>query len=184
MFLAQGRRLELANVRALLSIVESNNIPDEIYGSGKVRYALERANLVAGDELSRQLSFYYADDSANFDVIVLAYSLLAYWQSSHTTFVSGYARGVVAPTNYKLVASALKVIFDQQKSDGTWIKGEPIFRQGGRDIGNSYVFFFDLVGGLLSSGLPTSLLAQYLENFERCLTWAEENVLEEMLPEV
>jgi len=176
--------LRFANVRALLSIVESNNIPDEIYGSGKVRYALERANLVAGDELSRQLSFYYADDSANFDVIVLAYSLLAYWQSSHTTFVSGYARGVVAPTNYKLVASALKVIFDQQKSDGTWIKGEPIFRQGGRDIGNSYVFFFDLVGGLLSSGLPTTLLAQYLENFERCLTWAEENVLEEMLPEV
>ena len=176
--------LRFCNVRALLAIVESDNIPDEIYGSGKVRYALERANLVAGDELSRQLSFYFADDSANFDVIVLAYSLLAYWRSSHSTFVSGFARGVVAPTNYKLVASALHVVFEQQKSDGTWIKGEPIFRQGGRDIGNSYVFFFDLVGGLLSSGLPTTLLSQYLENFERCLTWAEENVLEEMLPEV
>ena len=176
--------LRFQNVRALLRLVDNDMVPLRLVGSGKVGYALERANLVAGDELSRQLSFYHSDDSANFDVIVLLYSLLAYWESSQSLFLSAFARGVVPPTNMKLVASALDVVFEQQKTDGTWYKGEPIYRQGGRDIGNSYVFFYDAVGAILSSGLPASMLSKYLVNFERCLTWAENNISEEMLPEV
>lgn len=175
------------NVRALLSIVENDMVPQVFVGTNQIGYALERANMVASDELSRQLAFHYSDDSANFDVIVLAYSLLAYWESSQSLFLGSFARGVVPPTNIKLVKSALQVIFGQQSSDGTWRKGEPIFKTGAsRDIGNSYVFFFDLIGCLLGplAQAQPDLLSPYLPNFERCLSWAETNILEEMLPDV
>lgn len=74
--------LRFHNVRALLAVVESGMVPSAIVGTNQIGYALERANMVAYDELSRQLAFSLSDDSANFDVIVLAYSLLAYWESS------------------------------------------------------------------------------------------------------
>lgn len=48
---------------------------------------------------------------------------------------------------------------------------------------NGYVFFFDMVGALLSSvGERTpELLEPYLPNLERCLAWAESNIISEML---
>ena len=207
--------LRFHNVRALLAVVENDMVPTSLAGSPDIGYALERANMVSYDELSRQLAFYFSDDSANFDVIVLAYSLVAYWETSQSLFLGSFARGVVPPTNVKLVKTALGVIFDQQSSDGTWRKGEPIFKVGGgggsgsggvggvggrpaavappvtaapssRDIGNSYVFFFDLVGSMLGplAQSQPSLLAPYLGNLERCLSWAETNILEEMLPDL
>ena len=74
--------LRYQNVRALLAVVETDMVPSAVLGTNQIGYALERANMVAYDELSRQLAFSLADDSANFDVVVLAYSLLAYWESS------------------------------------------------------------------------------------------------------
>lgn len=95
--------LRFHNVRALLAVVENELVPSPILGTNRIGYALERANMVAYDELSRQLAFSLSDDSANFDVIVLAYSLLAYWESSQSLFLGSFARGVVSPTNIKLV---------------------------------------------------------------------------------
>ncbi len=72
---------------------------------------------------------------------------------------------------------------------GTWAKGEPIFgisdSKSNRDIGNSYVFFFDFIGAMLNcfSEKHPMLLAPYLPQLERCLGWAQANVLQEMLPE-
>jgi hypothetical protein len=47
-----------------------------------------------------------------------------------------------------------------------------------------YVFFFDLLGCLLGpmAEKEPALFAPYLKNMERCLLWAETNVLEEMMP--
>ena len=52
-----------------------------------------------------------------------------------------------------------------------------------RDIGNSYVFFFDLIGSILGpmADKDPFLIAPYLPQLERCLLWAESNILEEML---
>jgi hypothetical protein len=182
--------------------------------------------MVSFDELCRQLAFYNSGDSGNFDVIILTFSLLSYWETSQSLWLSSFARGVVSSTNMKLVQSALEVIFESQAIDGTWVKGgnyerilvnlffillvycpfffslvsilfcisyfvhssiiifylyrvifhfpEPIFSSGdspggSRDIGNSYVFFFDIISCLLSSMADThpELLAPYLPNFEK-----------------
>lgn len=148
-------------------------VPTAVKGTHRIGFALERANLVAFDELCRQLAFANCGDSVNFDVIVLAYSLLSYWETSNSAFLSSFARGVVPAINIKLVKEALKVIFANQAEDGTWAKGEPINKigdaQGKRDIGNNYVFFFDLVGALLTAlgEQQPALLSPYLRNLER-----------------
>lgn len=178
------------NTKALLDVVNSNMIPASFSGSGKITFSLERANMIAFDDLCRQLAFFNCGDRSNFDVIVLAYSLLSYYETSESSFLSSFARGVIEPTNIKLVQKALEVIFSVQSDDGTWRKGEPIFTQStsgnNRDIGNWYVFFFDLIASLLGvlTDKEPQLMAQYLPQLERCLTWAESNVLQEMLPEV
>ena len=74
------------------------------------RYALERENIVSFDEMCRQLAFYRSGDIANFDVIVLVYTLLAYFETSQSFYLSSFARGVVPLTNIKLIESALKVV--------------------------------------------------------------------------
>jgi hypothetical protein len=79
--------------------------------------------MVSFDELCRQLAFYNSGDSGNFDVIILTFSLLSYWETSQSLWLSSFARGVVSSTNMKLVQSALEVIFESQAIDGTWVKG-------------------------------------------------------------
>jgi hypothetical protein len=166
------------NVLALLALTNYRALPQLLEGedAGAVKksigYALERANLVAFDELCRQLAFFNADDSAHFDVVVLAYSLLAYWETSNSLFLSSFARGVVPSTNIKLVKAALEIVFAAQSTDGTWSKGEPINAAGrsdGRDIGNNYVFFFDMIASRLGSigEQQPQLLAPYLMQLER-----------------
>eukprot|EP01040_Poterioochromonas_malhamensis_P011004 gene11004-11991_t len=196
-------------VKTLLTILEEDMIPDSILEApeskedsancnkedlansskdkhGKFVFALERANLMAFDELCRQLAFYNSGDSANFDVIMLAYSLLSYWDTANSLYLTSFARGVVPTTNIKLIKSALEVIFASQAIDGTWRKGEPInqvISNSRADIGNNYVFFFDLVSSILSSigSKQPMLLAPYLTHLERCLEWAESNIQQEML---
>ena len=182
--------LRYQNAKALLAIVESGSVPEHIIGSHRIGFALERHNVVAFDELCRQLAFYNCGDSGNFDVIILAFSLLNYWETSNSLFLTSFARGVVAGVNVKLVKSALEVIFACQATDGTWRKGEPINSKTDsksmRDIGNSYVFFFDLVSSLLGPMAEKDpfLIAPYLPQLEKCLAWAEANILEEMLGDV
>jgi len=182
--------LRYQNAKALLAIVESGSVPEHIVGSHRIGFALERHNVVSFDELCRQLAFYNCGDSGNFDVIILAFSLLNYWETSNSLFLTSFARGVVAGVNVKLVKSALEVIFACQATDGTWRKGEPINSKTNsksmRDIGNSYVFFFDLVGSILGPMAEKDpfLIAPYLPQLEKCLTWAEANILEEMLGDV
>eukprot|EP01041_Mallomonas_annulata_P009233 gene9233-19148_t len=186
----QSTYIRYKNTRALLDVVENKLIPSSLIGTHLIGNALERANVVAFDELCRQLAFYNSGDRANFDVIILTYSLLTYYETSQSIFRISYARGVIEATNIKLVKAALAIIFNSQAEDGTWRKGEPIFTQNElgnkRDIGNSYVFFFELIGGILgplADNEPT-LLAPFLPQLERCVTWAESNILQEMLPEI
>ena len=180
--------LRYQNVKALLAIVESQAVPNHLVGTNQIGYALERANLVSFDELCRQLAFYNAGDSANFDIIVLIYAFLAYYSTSQSIFLSSFARGVLPATNVKLCKAALETIFKSQKEDGTWPIGEPIFSNGeskSRDIGNNYIFFFNFIADMLNSVALSqpNLFSPYLENLERCLNWANTNVLEEVLPD-
>lgn len=105
--------LRYQNVRAYLAVAQKDCIPDSSVLSPdlcSVGYALERENIVSFDELCRQLAFYRSGDSANFDVIILAHSLLAYFETSQSFYLSSFARGVVPLTNIKLIESALAVV--------------------------------------------------------------------------
>ena len=51
-------------------------VPSSVKGSNKIGYSLERSNMVAFDEMCRQLAFYNCGDSGNFDVIVLTFTLV------------------------------------------------------------------------------------------------------------
>uniref|UniRef100_A0A0G4H9J9 AAA+ ATPase domain-containing protein n=1 Tax=Chromera velia CCMP2878 TaxID=1169474 RepID=A0A0G4H9J9_9ALVE len=53
-----------------------------------------------------------------------------------------------------------------------------------KEIGNSYVFFVDLLGEIVKAlgEKEPELLAPYLENIERCVEWLEDNVLQEKSP--
>lgn len=201
--------LRYLNAKALLDLIENNPgpslsfVPESILGTNQIGYALERSGMVAFDELCRQIAFHESGDKQQFDCIILCYSLLTYFDISKSLFLTSFARGVIPTTNMKLVAKALSIFFSSQAADGTWEKGEPIFNPGdldskfhsnssssstsgvGRDIGNSYVFFFDILGSLLRSigRNNPDLLVPYLENFEKAVEWAEVNVIREMLPE-
>ena len=100
-----------------------NTIQYNLVGTNRIGYALERSSMVSFDELCRQLAFYNSGDSGNFDVIILTFSLLSYWETSQSLWLSSFARGVISSTNMKLVESALRVIFASQAEDGTWVKG-------------------------------------------------------------
>ena len=127
--------LRYQNVRAYLALASTDGIPDSSRVDSNLctvgyylcsaekncsvnllnameifRYALERENIVSFDEMCRQLAFYRSGDIANFDVIVLVYTLLAYFETSQSFYLSSFARGVVPLTNIKLIESALKVV--------------------------------------------------------------------------
>lgn len=112
-------------------------------------------------------------------MVILAFSLVSYWTTSEglCSTVSGPKTNV----NINLVQAALRIIFEQQAHDGTWRKGEPISSVGEskKNIGNSYVFFFDLVESIIEpiAEKQPDLLIPYLDNLERCIAWAEDNVL-------
>lgn len=187
----QSSYLRYYNVMALVSLMENPSmIPEKYKDTQDIPYAIERANLVAYDELSRQLAFHFAGDSSDFDVIILAFSLLAYYESSESSRGgTKQGSGVVGKANMQLTKTALEVIFNHQFKDGTWRKGEAIqikmdsssSSTGKRDIGNSYVYFFDIVSAIIRT-LPQEILMPYIPNFERCLVWAENNVQKEMPP--
>merc|ERR1740138_1214891 len=81
--------------------------------------------------------------------------------------------------NVKIVSKALQVIFEVQQKNGLWRRGQAI--QGDdsrRDIGNSYVFSFDMIGTLLEEFESTPEMIQgYIPNLFQALKWAEDNYL-------
>eukprot|EP00977_Amphora_coffeiformis_P016559 scaffold5158_cov153-Amphora_coffeaeformis.AAC.8 len=149
-------------------------------------WALLRCAEVSSNELCRQLAYRTAGDSNSFDVIRLAYSLLTYIRS--TASLSGIAgREMVpgqgpspetkmAPLNKRLVAAALDAFFQEQKSDGLWDKGEPIYKSfsggKGRNMGSAFVFPVNTVGSLLCA-LPAEDFRPHLGALENTLNWIE-----------
>ncbi|KAL3782620.1 hypothetical protein HJC23_000002 [Cyclotella cryptica] len=149
--------------------------------------SLTRCVEISYNELCRQLAFRTAGDMTNFDVIRLAYSLLTYVKASHA-MVGTAGREVrtgegpepgtaVGLPNRRLIRAALGVFFEEQHLDGTWDKGQPIyksFRKVGRDVGNAFVFAADTVGSLLGS-LPAEDFRPHLEELNRLLGWFEQH---------
>ena len=94
----------------------------------------------------------------------------------------------VPKINRRLVASALRVFFEEQDvSDGLWDRGQPIyksFKRGGRNVGNAYVFGIDALGSLLevlgnseiNRGGNAEVFRPYLRNLEQALDWIERNI--------
>ena len=155
--------------------------------------ALTRCVEVSYNELCRQLAFRSA--GCQFDVMRLAYSLLTYIKASNA--MSGTAgmeinRGegpasgtAVKPPNRRLVRAALAAFFEEQKADGMWDQGQPIyksFRRIGRDVGNAFVFAADTVGSLLGA-LPAEDFRPHLEGLNRLLGWIEQHEAVEIIPD-
>ncbi|KAL7517964.1 hypothetical protein ACHAWX_002833 [Stephanocyclus meneghinianus] len=123
----------------------------------------------------------------NFDVMRLAYSLLTYVKASNAMVGTAGREGrrgegpepgtAVGLPNRRLVRAALGVFFEEQHSDGTWDKGQPIyksFRKVGRDVGNAFVFVADTVSSLLGA-LPAEDFRPHLEGLNRLLGWIEQH---------
>ena len=191
------------------STPENNNSEDEMsIGLGRLPssalpegaassalLALTRCVEVSYNELCRQLAFRSAGDMTSFDVMRLAYSLLTYIKASNA--MSGTAgmeinRGegpasgtAVKPPNRRLVRAALAAFFEEQKADGMWDQGQPIyksFRRIGRDVGNAFVFAADTVGSLLGA-LPAEDFRPHLEGLNRLLGWIEQHEAVEIIPD-
>lgn len=114
------------NAKALSSAISNNAISVDEDTRRRIDHAFRRANDVAFDELCRQIAFYKASDSANFDVVILVYSLVSYFQISTSYFMNTKTTGIVPQANMNLVAIALQIIFSEQAIDGTWRKGRTV----------------------------------------------------------
>ena len=203
------------NVKALLDVVNNRVLCKQLHHNRlqAITFALQRAKMLAFDGLCRQVAFKNAGDSQSFDIVVLAYSLLTYIDSGRGTTIctldsSGRYQASSAgnndvsasqtASNIKLIEAALAIIFESQNEDGTWSKGEPI--EGGtsssnnnsiggnkrRDIGNSYVFFVDMLASIIGSvssegGGGPELLKPYMSHLQRSIDWVEKHVQTETL---
>ena len=162
--------------------------------ASQMALGLARSAEVSFNELCRQLAYRSAGDSTSFDVMRLAYSLLAYITA--TKSLQGTAgrelvpgKGPSAgtktlPLNKRLVASALMAFFDEQIQNGLWDKGQPIyksFRKQGRNIGNAFVFAIDTLGSLLEALEPEDF-RPYLKNLKQTLEWIEVHQTVEVIP--
>ena len=169
----------------------SNALPDGT--AAQIPLALARCAEVSLNELCRQLAYRAANDSTSFDVIRLAYSLLTYLDSTDMMTGTagrelvpgqGPAAGTkVGPVNRRLVGAALEAFFDEQRNDGLWDKGQPIyksFRRHGRNVGNAFVFALDTVSALLEV-LPPEDFRPYLGNLKQILSWIEGHELIEVI---
>jgi len=150
---------------------------------GDVMNIRDKAAHTAEDNLCRQLAYHYAGDSAEFDVMQLAYALLLHHETSGArgALICGDQPSV--PFNTNLALKALEVLFSQQLGNGLWPQGAPIDRTGESmrgDIGNSFVFTFDLLASLLGTiGIShPEFLRPFLPQLYKSLSWAEDNVVE------
>lgn len=168
-------------------------VPED--AASEVSLALLRTAEVSFNELCRQLAYKNANESGLFDTTRLAYSLLTYIRSTQS--LEGTA-GRVSTTgegpdesskppkqNRKIVSAALEIFMSEQRDDGLWDRGQPIyknFRRQGRNIGNAYVFVIDAVGSLLEM-LPAEDFRPYLGVLQKMLEWIETNQEVEIIPD-
>eukprot|EP00928_Gymnodinium_smaydae_P018604 TRINITY_DN17088_c0_g1_i1.p1 TRINITY_DN17088_c0_g1~~TRINITY_DN17088_c0_g1_i1.p1 ORF type:complete len:773 (-),score=58.24 TRINITY_DN17088_c0_g1_i1:148-2415(-) len=167
------------STKALLELQNAIQIPTDY--ETDVPLAINRASEVSYSVMCQQLAFYASDDRALFDVVELAYSLLTYYATASQGNRSVKKDYGTAVLNMKLVEKCLNVVFAVQLPDGLWPKGKPIFTwtPAGDDVGNSYVFSFDLLRSLIDEfGTDHSeLLERHTSNIDRSIRWAEENVV-------
>jgi hypothetical protein len=102
------------------------------------------------------------------------------WRKGEPIFASGEA--VASSTNAGGPGPTATATKATTTSSSSGTSGTAASSGGKRDIGNSYVFFYDIVEALMVSmgDKQPHLLAPYLSHFERCVAWAEENQLEEV----
>ncbi|CAJ1951994.1 unnamed protein product [Cylindrotheca closterium] len=184
---------DLLNKKAGLGGLPTKVIPKG--AASRLSLALTRSAEISFNELCRQLAYRAADERSSFDVIRLAYSLLSYVTASNS--LAGTAGRELVPgegpspgsrvslPNRKLIKAALDAFFSEQKDDGLWDKGQPIyksFRRSGRNVGNAFVFAADTLGCLLSK-LPAESFRPHLDKLEKTLQWIESHQLVEVIPD-
>lgn len=173
-------------------------LPAEVIPEGaaaELALALTRCAENSFNELCRQLAYRAADERTSFDVVRLAYSLLSYVTASNSLagtagreLVPGEGPSPgskVSPPNRKLIAAALDAFFSEQKVDGLWDKGQPIyksFRRSGRNVGNAFVYAADTLGCLLGK-LPAEYFRPHLDKLEKTLQWIESHQEVEVIPD-
>lgn len=151
---------------------------------GEVRAALERAAIDAYRSLCEQMALRAARADEGSDAVRLSFDLCTYYEASSALTVSGsfFQKATRAPkVNLKLTAHVLRAIFALQKESGLWPKGEPIAtRLPSRDLGNSFVFSFDLLDALLQTigEAQPALFREHLGSLELMVGWAESSILQ------
>lgn len=163
--------------------------------SAELSLAVLRAAEISFNELCRQLAYRSADDTNFFDTTRLAYSLLTYIRSTkslegtagrETILGAGPDESSIPPkTNRRIIKAALSAFFAEQREDGLWERGQPIyksFRKQGRNVGNAYVFSVDTIGSLLEI-LPAEDFRPHLGSLQKMLEWIESNQGVEVIPD-
>jgi len=151
---------------------------------GEIRAALERAAIDAYRSLCEQMALRAARADEGSDPVRLTYDLCTYYEAASVLQKSTgiFAKPTRAPkVNLKLTAHILGAIFALQKESGLWPKGEPIAsRFPTRDLGNSFVFSFDMLGELLMTigEEQPALFREHLFSIERAVSWAESSIVE------
>jgi hypothetical protein len=182
-----------ANGQLLLGDLPASTTPDG--ASAELSLAVLRAAEISFNELCRQLAYRSADESTFFDTTRLAYSLLTYIRSTRslegtagreTVIGAGPDENTVPPkTNRKIIKAALSAFFAEQRDDGLWERGQPIyksFRKQGRNVGNAYVFSVDTIGSMLEI-LPAEDFRPHLGSLQKMLEWIESNQVAEVVPD-
>ena len=122
----------------------------------------------AETEVHRQIAYYVAGDSDNFDAAQLIYSLAIYWSKYELL-------GTGENVNTAVAEKALEVIFDSTLPNGLWPKGQPIFSFG--EIGNAYPFSFEMLDVLLRiPGLELSF-RPYIDRLSAFMQWTDQHLM-------
>lgn len=116
------------------------------------------------------------------DPLSLGFALCTWVEVSQLLELRGSS---VSNLNRQLVAHGLSVVFQGQLASGLWPKGPPIVQvaQGtserSRDLGNSFIFAYDLLGALLKTigGTTPILFRDHLSSLDAAVCWAEENIV-------
>jgi len=182
---------ETLHTRTGMSGLPQRAIPDG--APSAVALALTRCAEISYNTLCREIALRSA--GAEFDVMRLAYSLLTYVvatarlaNTAGREMVPGQgplADTRMRPVNRKLVQAGLAAFFDEQRDDGLWDKGQPIyrsFRKTGRNIGNAFIFAVDTVSSLLEH-LPAEDFRPHLSGLRKVLEWIEFHHKVEILPD-
>ena len=191
---------------ALISVIEKDHDDDDNFSllrkscglketARPLATALARAHEVARNEVCRQISYDASGDRRGFDVMRLAYSLLAYvsvgkqkdriielWQCGidESDFLDEDFHRPGGPeeieVNEKLVKRSLEALFAAQQDDGLWPPGQAIYARSRRgfDLGNAFVFAPDFAASLLTK-IDASSLRPFVPQIRNLAHWCAQN---------